>query len=102
MTPSPGPTDSAQVRTQLVTFLELELIGPTQRRCDRCSCRPRPWRTNPLERLNVAPVGALLLEHQEEWQLDRRRVFSELSMTKLDNTGEQVQEQPTAAFAAAA
>jgi len=31
MTPSPGPTDSAQVRTQLVTSLELELIGPTQR-----------------------------------------------------------------------
>ena len=31
MTLSPGPTDSAQVRTQLVTSLELELIGPTQR-----------------------------------------------------------------------
>jgi hypothetical protein len=31
MTPSPGPTDSAQVRSQLVTSLELELIGPTQR-----------------------------------------------------------------------
>jgi hypothetical protein len=31
MTPSPGATDSAQVRTQLVTSLELELIGPTQR-----------------------------------------------------------------------
>ncbi len=31
MTPSPGPTDSAQVRGQLVTSLELELIGPTQR-----------------------------------------------------------------------
>lgn len=30
-TPSPGPTDSAQVRTQLVTSLELELIRPTQR-----------------------------------------------------------------------
>jgi len=31
MTPSLGPTDSAQVRGQLVTSLELELIGPTQR-----------------------------------------------------------------------
>lgn len=31
MRPSPGPTDSAQVRGQLVTSLELELIGPTQR-----------------------------------------------------------------------
>ena len=31
MTLSPGPTDSAQVRGQLVTSLELELIGPTQR-----------------------------------------------------------------------
>ena len=29
MTPSPGPTDSAQVRTQLVTSLELEMSGPT-------------------------------------------------------------------------
>ena len=28
MTPSPGPTDSAQVRTQLVTSLELEMSGP--------------------------------------------------------------------------
>ena len=28
MRPSPGPTDSAQVRGQLVTSLELELIGP--------------------------------------------------------------------------
>jgi hypothetical protein len=47
-------------------------------------------------------VGALLLEQQEEWQLDGRRVFSELSMTKLDKSGEQVQDQPTAALAAAA
>ena len=28
MTPFPGPTDSAQVRTQLVTSLELEMSGP--------------------------------------------------------------------------
>jgi hypothetical protein len=28
MTLSPGPTDSAQVRTQLVTSLELEMSGP--------------------------------------------------------------------------
>jgi len=46
-------------------------------------------------------VGALLLEQQEEWQLDGRRVFSELSMTKLDKSSEQVQDQPTAALAAA-
>ena len=85
--------------------------------------------TNPLERLNVAPrgalgsavikrrtrvvgifpndaaitrlVGALLLEQQEEWQLDGRRVFSELSMAKMDKTGDQLQDQPTAALAAA-
>ena len=77
--------------------------------------------TNPLERLNgeikrrtevvgifpndasiVRLVGALLLEQQEEWQLDGRRVFSELSMAKLDNTSDQLQDQPTAALAAAA
>ena len=70
------------------------------------------WSTNPLERLNkeikrrtrvvgifpndasiVRLVGALLLEQQEEWQLDGRRVFSELSMTKLDNTSNQTQNQ---------
>jgi hypothetical protein len=31
MTRSPAPTDSAQVRSQLVTALELELVGPSQR-----------------------------------------------------------------------
>ena len=70
------------------------------------------WSTNPLERLNkeikrrthvvgifpndaaiIRLVGALLLEQQEEWQLDGRRVFSELSMTKLDNTSNQTQNQ---------
>ena len=79
------------------------------------------WSTNPLERLNkeikrrtrvvgIFPndaaitrlVGALLLEQQEEWQLDGRRVFSELSMAKLDNTRETIQDQTTAALAAAA
>ena len=79
------------------------------------------WSTNPLERLNkeikrrtrvvgifpndasiVRLVGALLLEQQEEWQLDGRRVFSELSMAKLDNTSDQLQDQPTAALTAAA
>jgi putative transposase len=78
------------------------------------------WSTNPLERLNkeikrrtrvvgifpndaaiIRLVGALLLEQQEEWQLDGRRVFSELSMAKLDNTSDQIQDQPTAALAAA-
>ena len=79
------------------------------------------WSTNPLERLNkeikrrtrvvgifpndaaiIRLVGALLLEQQEEWQLDGRRVFSELSMAKLDKTSESVQDQSTAAFSAAA
>jgi putative transposase len=79
------------------------------------------WSTNPLERLNkeikrrtrvvgifpndasiVRLVGALLLEQQEEWQLDGRRVFSEFSMAKLDNTSNQTQDQPTAAITAAA
>lgn len=79
------------------------------------------WSTNPLERLNkeskrrtrvvgifpndaviIRLVGALLLEQQEEWQLDGRRVFSELSMAKLDKTSDQLQDQPTAALAAAA
>jgi len=79
------------------------------------------WSTNPLERLNkeikrrtrvvgifpndaaiIRLVGALLLEQQEEWQLDGRRVFSELSMAKLDKTSESVQDQSTAALSAAA
>ncbi len=72
---------------------------------------PKIWSTNPLERLNVAPRGALgsavikrrtnvvgsfpndaaivrlessqLLEQQEEWQLERRRFFSEPTMAKI-------------------
>jgi len=75
------------------------------------------WSTNPLERLNVAPRGALgsaeikrqtnvvgifpndaaivwlvgsqLLEQQEEWQLERRRFFSEATMAKIPE-----QEEP--------
>ena len=50
----------------------------------------------------AALVDVLLLEQQEEWQLDGRRVFSELSMAKLDKTSESVQDQSTAALAAAA
>ena len=60
------------------------------------------WSTNPLERLNkeikrrtnvvgifpndaaiVRLVGSQLLEHQEEWQLERRRFFSEATMAKI-------------------
>ena len=60
------------------------------------------WSTNPLERLNkeikrrtnvvgifpndaaiVWLVGAQLLEQQEEWQLERRRFFSEATMAKI-------------------
>ena len=82
---------------------------------------PKIHSTNPLERLNkeikrrtrvvgifpndaaiIRLVGALLLEQQEEWQLDGRRVFSELSMAKLDNTSDPAQDQTTAALAAAA
>ena len=60
------------------------------------------WSTNPLERLNkeikrrtnvvgIFPndaaitllVGSQLLEQQEEWQLERRRFFSEATMAKI-------------------
>jgi len=79
------------------------------------------WSTNPLERLNkeikrrtrvvgifpndaaiIRLVGALLLEQQEEWQLEGRRVFSELSMAKLDSSNDPGQDQLTAALTAAA
>jgi hypothetical protein len=76
---------------------------------------------NPQERLNVAPrgalgravikrrtrvvgifpndatiirlAGALPLEQQEEWQLDGRRAFFEVSMAKLDKSSEPLQAQ---------
>jgi putative transposase len=60
------------------------------------------WRPNPFERLNkeikrrtnvvgifpnnaaiVWLVGSQLLEQQEEWQLERRRFFSEATMAKI-------------------
>jgi putative transposase len=60
------------------------------------------WSTNPLERLNkeikrrtnvvgifpndpaiVRLVGSQLLEQQEEWQLERRRFFSEATMARI-------------------
>jgi putative transposase len=60
------------------------------------------WSTNSLERLNkeikrrtnvvgISPndaaitrlVGSQLLEQQEEWQLERRRFFSEATMAKI-------------------
>jgi len=60
------------------------------------------WSTNPLERLNkeikrrtnvvgivpndpaiVRLVGSKLLEQQEEWQLQRRRLFTEATMAKI-------------------
>jgi putative transposase len=60
------------------------------------------WSSNPLERLNkevkrrtnvvgifpndasiVRLVGSQLLEQQEEWQLERRRFFSEATMAKI-------------------
>jgi putative transposase len=72
---------------------------------------PNIWSTNPLERLNDAPIGALgsavikrrtnvvgifpndaaivrlvgsqLQEQQEEWQLERRRFFSEATIAMM-------------------
>jgi putative transposase len=68
------------------------------------------WSTNPLERLNkeikrrtnvvgifpndaaiVRLVGAQLLEQQEEWQLERRRFFSEATMAKIPEPDEALQ-----------
>jgi transposase-like protein len=65
------------------------------------------WSTNPLERLNkeikrrtivggIFPndaaitrlVGSQLLEQQEEWQLERRRFFSETTMAKISEPEE--------------
>ena len=65
------------------------------------------WSTNPLERLNkeikrrtnvvgIFPndaaitrlVGSQLLEQQEEWQLERRRFFSEATMAKIPEPDE--------------
>ena len=43
-------------------------------------------------------MGARLLEEQEEDQLDGRRVFSEVSMTKLDKSSEPVQAQSIESF----
>jgi putative transposase len=65
------------------------------------------WNTNPLERLNkelkrptnvvgicpndaaiVRRVGSQLLEQQEEWQVERRRFFSEATMAKMPQPDE--------------
>ncbi len=65
------------------------------------------WSTKPLERLNkeikrranvvgifandaaiVRLVGSQLLERLEEWQLERRRFFSEATMAKIPDTEE--------------
>jgi putative transposase len=82
------------------------------------------WSTNPLERLikeiqrrtnvvGIFPnddaitrlVGSQLLEQQEEWQLERRRFFSEATMAKLPEPEEPLElmggdqaEQPAAAI----
>ena len=89
------------------------------------------WSTNPIERLNVAPQGALgsavikrrtnvvgifpnvpaivrlvgsqLVEQQEEWQLERRRFFSEATMAKIPEPEEPLEladADPTAQPAA--
>lgn len=90
------------------------------------------WSTNPLERLNVASrgalgsavikrrtnvvgifpndpaivrlVGAVLLEQQEEWQLEGRRMFSLDSMTAIPPAAEKLpaaEPSPAAADARA-
>ena len=82
------------------------------------------WSTNPLERwimeiqrrtnvVGIFPnddaitrlVGSQLLEQQEEWQLERRRFFSEATMAKLPEPEEPLElmgggqaEQPAAAI----
>jgi hypothetical protein len=33
------------------------------------------------------------MEQQEEWQLDRRRIFTELSMAKLEKNSDHAQDQ---------
>ena len=80
------------------------------------------WSTNPLERLNkeikrrtnvvgifpndaaiVRLVGSQLLEQQEEWQLERRRFFSEATMAKIPEPEEALEltdADPTAKPAA--
>ena len=58
------------------------------------------FRSRPVTVMNEG--GWKLHLFHEEWQLDGRRVFSELSMAKLDKTSESVQDQSTAALAAAA
>ena len=80
------------------------------------------WSTNPLERLNkeikrrtnvvgifpndaaiVRLVGSQLLEQQEEWQLERRRFFSEATMAKIPEPEEALEltdADPTAQPAA--
>ena len=62
MTPSPAPTDSAQVRGQLVTALELELIGPTQRVLQALGADGEGLETEALDRLPSSwyPTGFLV------------------------------------------
>jgi putative transposase len=83
----------------------------------------KTWSTNPLERLNkeikrrtnvvgifpndaaiVRLVGSQLLEQQEEWQLERRRFFSEATMAKIPDPEEPLgfsETDPTVAVALA-
>jgi putative transposase len=79
------------------------------------------WSTNPLERLNkeikrrtnvvgIFPndgaitrlVGSQLLEQQEEWQLERRRFFSEATMAKIPEPEEPLELTDAAAAVQAA
>jgi len=81
--------------------------GSTSHREGRSAELPIKRRTRvvgifPNDAAIISLVGALLLEQQEEWQLEGRRVFSELSMAKLDSSNDPGQNQLTAALTAAA
>jgi len=73
----------------------------------RCAKRTIKRRTGvvgivPNDAAIIRLVGGLLLKQREEWQLEGRRVFSELSMAKLASSNDPGQDQITAALAAAA
>ena len=62
MTPSSAATESAQVRAQLVTALELDLIGPTRRVLKALGTDTEGLKTEALDRLPSSwyPTGFLV------------------------------------------
>ena len=79
-------------------------LGPVQKNqtTSEIKRRTRVVGIFPNDAAIIRLVGALPLEQQKEWPLEGRRVHSELSMAKLDNTREPYQNHSTAALAAAA